>query len=76
VKSPIKLQQKLKSLLSKSELQLVLDFDKPWDNLTMKEVASVVQNYVNRNTEVIEDDNALRDWLDKYKFFIATNNLS
>ena len=76
MKSPIKLQQKLKSLLSKSELQLVLDFDKPWDNLTMKEVASVVQNYVNRNTEVIEDDNALRDWLDKYKFFIATNNLS
>ena len=71
MKDPIKLQQKLKSLLSKSRLHIGYDFDKPWDDLTLKEVAWVVQDHANRNPEVVEDDNGLRDWIDEYKFFIA-----
>lgn len=71
MKSPVKLQQKLKSLLSKSRLHIGYDFDKPWDDLILKEVAWVVQDHANRNPEVVEDDNGLRDWIDEYKFFIA-----
>ncbi len=72
MKNPIKLQQKLKSLLSKSRLHIGFDFDKPWDDLILKEVAWVVQDHVNRNSEVIEDDNGLRDWLDECKFHCET----
>ena len=71
MKDPIKLQRKLKHLLSKSKLNINYDFDKPWDDLILKEVAWVVQDHANRNPEVIEDDNGLRDWIDEYKFFIA-----
>jgi hypothetical protein len=56
-------------LLSKSKLHIGFDFDKPWDDLILKEVAWVVQDHVNRYSEVIEDDNGLRDWLDEYKFY-------
>lgn len=71
MKDPIKLQQKLKSLLSKSSLHIGYNFDKPWDDLILKEVAWVIQDHANRNPEVVEDDNGLRDWIDEYKFFIA-----
>ncbi len=73
MKNPIKLQQKLKPLLSKSKLHIGFDFDKPWDDLVLREVAWVVQDHVNRNSEVIEDDNGLRDWLDECKFYCAVN---
>ncbi len=73
MKNPLKLQQKLKKLLSKSKLHIGFDFDKPWDDLVFKEVAWVVQDHVNRNSEVIEDDNGLRDWLDECKFYCAVN---
>lgn len=71
MKDPMKLQRKLKQLLPKSKLHIGFDFDKPWNDLILKEVAWVVQDHINRNHEVVEDDNALRDWIDEYKFFIA-----
>ena len=72
MKDPTKLQQKLKSLLSKSKLHISFDFDKPWDDLVLKEVAWVVQDHVNHSSEVVEDNNGLRDWLDEYRFFLAS----
>ncbi len=72
MKDPTKLQQKLKSLLSKSKLHIGFDFDKPWDDLILKEVAWVVQDHVNRSSDVVEDNNGLRDWLDEYRFFLAS----
>ena len=72
MKTLTKLQQKLKSLLSKSKLRIGFDFDKPWDDLILKEVAWVVQDHVNHSSEVVEDNNGLRDWLDEYRFFLAS----
>jgi hypothetical protein len=39
--------------------------------MDLEEVAWVVQDYVNRNPDVVEDDNRLRDWLEEYTFFKA-----
>jgi len=38
----------------------------------MNEIAWVVQDYVNNTYGVIEDDNRLKDWLEEYKFFLAS----
>jgi hypothetical protein len=46
--------------------------ERPWSELDLDEVAWVVQDYVNRNSDVIEDDNRLKDWLDSYRFRCAT----
>jgi hypothetical protein len=73
MKSPVKLQQKLKRLLSKSKLHIGFDFDKPWDDLILKEVAWVVQDHVNHSPEVIECD-PLKDWLDEYRFSLQDLN--
>ncbi len=45
--------------------------DHPWTDMDLEEVAWVVQDYVNRNPDVVEDDNRLRDWLEEYTFFKA-----
>jgi hypothetical protein len=42
----------------------------PWNDLELKEVAWIVQDFVNNNPEVIESD-PLKDWIEEYKFFIA-----
>lgn len=70
MKSPLKLQLKLKSLLANSKLHVGFDFEKPWDDLTLREVAWVIADHVNHNPEVIECD-PLKDWLEEYKFFVA-----
>ncbi len=70
MKSPLKLQQKLRSALSKSTLHIGFSFDKPWSDLELREVAWVVQDHVNHNPEVIECD-PLKDWLEEYRFFLA-----
>lgn len=70
MKSAAKLQSKLKASLSASQLHIGFDFDKPWDDLVLREVAWVVEDHVNRNPEVIECD-PLKDWLEEYKFYIA-----
>ena len=70
MKSPLKLQRKLKGLLASTKLHVGFDFEKPWDDLILKEVAWVVEDHVNHNPEVIECD-PLKDWIEEYKFFIA-----
>jgi hypothetical protein len=42
----------------------------PWNDLDFKEVAWIVQDFVNNNSEVIECD-PLKEWLEEYVFFIA-----
>ena len=71
MKDPVKLQQKLKLLLSKSKLHIGFDLNKPWDDLTLREVAWIVEDHVNRNPEVIECD-PLKEWVEEFKFFKAT----
>ena len=70
MKDPQKLQRKLKSLLANSKLHVGFDFEKPWDDLILREVAWVVEDHVNHSPDVIECD-PLKDWIEEYKFFVA-----
>jgi hypothetical protein len=68
MKSPTKLQQKLLKLLKGTPaLHVMPNPNAPWNDLELKEVAWIVQDFVNGNTDVIECD-PLRDWLDEYRF--------
>ncbi len=62
----------LEALRKVPSLHVVPFPEQHWTERDLEEVAWVVQDYVNRNSEVIEDDNQLRDWLDSYKFHRAT----
>jgi hypothetical protein len=68
VKDPRKLQAKLLHVLkSAPALKVLPNPTVPWSDLDFKEVAWIVQDFVNQNTEVIECD-PLREWLEEYKF--------
>jgi hypothetical protein len=41
-----------------------------WNDLELKEVAWIVQDFVNQNDSVIECD-PLKDWLEEYRFYRA-----
>jgi hypothetical protein len=73
VKDPSKLQAKLVQLLNHSPaLKVLPNHEKPWNDIEMREVAWVVQDFVNQNDSVIECD-PLKDWLEEYKFYRADN---
>jgi hypothetical protein len=67
VKSPHKLQQKLVPLLRNSRLHIQFPYDRPWTDLELRDIASVVEDYVNRDPEVI-NSSPLKDWIDEYRF--------
>lgn len=70
MKSPAKLQEKLRSLL-KSNRHLYLHVsDTPWTDLELRDAAWVVEGFVNSAHDVIECD-PLKDWLEEYKFYCA-----
>ena len=71
MKSPTKLQQKLLQVLQGTPALYVMpDTATPWNDLELDEVASIVQDFVNNNPEVIECD-PLKDWIEEYTFFKA-----
>lgn len=71
MKSPAKLQQKLLQVLRGTPaLHVMPNPETPWNDLDLKEVAFIVQDFVNGNPEVIECD-PLKDWLEEYTFFKA-----
>lgn len=70
MKSPWKLQEKLQHILAKqSKLRLLIPAH-PWDDIEMKQAASVVQDYVDSRSDVIESE-PLKDWLEEYRFYRA-----
>lgn len=72
MKSLNKLQQKLLSLLkSNPKLHVMPNPETPWNDIMLKEVASVVFDYVNQSKSVIESDDPLREWLDEVRFYFA-----
>lgn len=73
MKSPKKLQEKLQLLCKKDGGLTVMlaHFPLNWDDQDLDAMAWMVQDYVNRNDDVIEDVNAVKDWLDEYRFFKA-----
>jgi hypothetical protein len=70
VKNPTKLQEKLVALLRNSKLHIQFPYDRTWNELEMREIACIVQDFVNRNDEVIEGD-PFQDWIEEYKFHWA-----
>ncbi len=71
MKSPAKLQHKLLQLLKGTPaLHVMPNPEAPWNDLDFKEVAFIVQDFVNQNPEVIEGD-PLKDWLEEYTFYKA-----
>jgi len=43
----------------------------PWTELELREAAFVVRDYVDSRPDVVESDDALREWLDEYRFWVA-----
>ena len=68
MKDPQKLQKKLVELLRNSRLHIQFPFDRPWTDLELRDIAGVVEDYVNRDPEVI-NSNPLYDWLDEWRFY-------
>lgn len=73
MKDPSKLQAKLIRLLSQTPaLRVLPPYEDPWTDLELREVALIVQDFVNQNDSVIECD-PLKDWIEEYKFYRADN---
>ena len=70
MKSPQKLQEKLISLSKGTKLHLQLPENRAWNELELKAAGFVVQEFVNARPDVIESDDALREWLDEFRFFL------
>ena len=70
MKNPQNLQNKLISLLRNCRLKIQYPVDRPWSDLELRDIAGVVEDYVNRDLEVINSD-PLKDWVEEYKFFRA-----
>jgi hypothetical protein len=71
VKDPRKLQDKLVALLRNSRLHIQFPYDRPWTDLELRDIAGVVEDYVNRDSEVV-NSNPLHDWLDECRFYITS----
>lgn len=71
MKNPAKLQEKIAWLLRGSKLHIGLPFHRPWSEIELREVAGMVQDFVNRRSDVVESDDPLREWLEEYMFFDA-----
>ena len=71
MKNPIKLQEKLVHLLRGTPaLKVFPNYERPWNDMEFREVAWIVQDFINQNPEVGGYD-SLRDWLDEYYFLRA-----
>lgn len=68
MKDPVRLQNKLKGILKKRS-DLRLEFSIPCTPERLKEIAWVVQDYVNNSGNVINED-PLNEWLEEYNFFL------
>lgn len=76
MKSPQKLQEKLLALLKGSAKypKIIPPASGHWSSDDLAAVAWVVQDFINRNDEVIECD-PIKDWLEEYKFFAASQKV-
>jgi len=69
VKNRFNLQTKLEQLLRGAKAPKLGPLPSIWTDQDLYEVAWIVQNYVNNTSEVIEDDDRLKDWLEEYHFY-------
>ena len=70
MKDPVKLQQKLRSLLKGNRHLHLQVSEAPWTDQELKDAAWVIEGFVNASHDVVEGD-PLKDWLEEYKFYRA-----
>ena len=68
MKNPQNLQNKLIPLLRNTHLHIQFPYDRPWSDLELRDIAGIVEDYVNRDPEVI-NSSPLKDWIDEYRFY-------
>jgi hypothetical protein len=64
---PLSLKSQLAAILPKYP-NLRVPFKPDCNEIQLKEIAWVVEDFVNQNPQVVEDDDLLKDWLDRYRF--------
>jgi hypothetical protein len=67
MKSSEKLKEKLRYLL-RGYSGVKVRSSWPWNDLEFREIAWVVQDYVNNSGEVVNED-PLHEWVEEYNFF-------
>lgn len=67
MKSSEKLKEKLRCLL-RSYPGVKVGASWPWNDLEFREIAWVVQDYVNNSGDVVNED-PLHEWVEEYNFF-------
>lgn len=73
---PMKLQQRLLEILKGTPaLKVFPPSEQGWSPQEFEEVASIVQSFVNNNESVVEDQDPLRDWMERYMFHRTTLKL-
>ena len=72
MKSPVKLQEKLRSLLKGNRHLHLHVSDTPWTDRELDDAAWVVGGFLNSSHDVIECE-PLKDWLEEVKFHRASH---
>ena len=74
MKSPLKLQEKLRSLLKERRdlhIRVPLLSILPMTEQELAEAAWIVEAYLQDKDSVLDGDDPLRTWLEEYKFYRA-----
>jgi hypothetical protein len=74
MKDPVKLQQKLRSILKGRRdihIRLPILSILPMTDMEFEEAAWIVKAYLQDKDSVLDGDDPLRTWLEEYQFFIA-----
>jgi hypothetical protein len=69
MKDSQKLQKKLREVL-RNKPNIRVSLPAIWTEEQFKEVAWIIQDYVNQSGDVTNDD-PLQEWLEEYHFFLA-----
>ena len=73
MKDPRKLQEKLCQLLKGTRIHIQFPENRPWTDLELKEIVGIIQDAVDRNTDVINYD-PLKDWVEECRFYLTDLN--
>lgn len=71
MKSPLKLQEKLRSLLSANRNLNISLSVLPMTEKELADAAWIVEAYLQAKDSVLDGDDPLRTWLEEYKFYRA-----
>jgi hypothetical protein len=65
------LKTKLRNLLLATPNQNIFP-QEPWNDEDLQDAARIIQDFVNLDQGVIDDSNPWKEWLDRWKFYEAS----